>query len=113
MKYVRTVRGYEALKLEDVTVTGTLQEVANDLGDKLVKAGEVHGVEVVAFDSPEAAAEVFSSALYTVGAPTPDLSQGVGAVTGRGAPVETFDGDEPAIDTEPPARGRGDKNQEK
>jgi hypothetical protein len=112
MKYVRTARGYQSLKLDDeLTVDGTLQEVSNDNADKLAKAGDEYGVPVLVFDSEDEAREALGEVPFTVGSRTPDLSEGVAAVTGRGAPVQTFGGT--PDDNSPPPRGAGDKNQEK
>lgn len=108
MKYVRTARGYQNLKLEDTTVTGTPQKVSNELADQLVAAGEQHGVEVIVYDSEDDAQAAARSTLTSV---TPDLSAGVAAVTGTGDPVQTPgttpEGDEPSQAGAQEARGRG------
>lgn len=98
MKFVRTAKGYQALTLEDVTVTGTPQEVSNEKATALEKAGEDAGVTVLVFDSSDEAREGLSTA-RALGTAQADLSAGVAAVYGTGDPVQSpgtaVDGDEP------------------
>lgn len=93
MKHVRTARGYQALVVpkgadskEKVTVTGTAQEVSNELAEDIEKHAELAGVEVIVTDDAPAAGD--APALATS---TPDLSAGVSAVSGTGDPVTTPD----------------------
>lgn len=86
MKFVRTARGYQALTLEDVTVTGRPSEVSDENATKLEKAGAENGVTVLVFDSLDKASEGLAEATR-LGVATPDLSAGVSAITGTGAPV--------------------------
>ena len=92
MKYVRTARGYQALKLEDdnLTVNRDPQEVSNELAEKVEKVAEEAGVPVVVVDSDDndAVKELHVSA-RSLTKPTPDLAAGVAYVTGSGDPVQT------------------------
>ena len=88
MKFVRTSRDYQALTVEvdgkRYTVDGVAREVSDKAAAQLEKAGQEYDVAIVVSDeAPEAGA-------YAVGQPPVDLSRGVAAVSGTGAPVSTF-----------------------
>lgn len=90
MKYVTTVEPHRRLVVEQDddgnptrTVSNVPLEVSNTDADRFVKLGEASGVQLAVTDSPTAEDPGDAYAQ-----PTPDLSAGVGAVTGGGAPVE-------------------------
>lgn len=92
MKYVTTVEPHRRLVVESDddgnptrTVSNVPLEVSNSDAEKYTKLGDETGVLVAVSDSPNQDPDTGSD---PVAQPTPDLSAGVGAVTGGGAPVE-------------------------
>jgi transcription elongation factor len=90
MKFVRSARGYKALKLEDHTVGRDPVKVSNEDADKIQKAADEYGFEVVVVDADDdaAVAELYQSTGQLT-KPTPDLAAGVAYVTGSGDPVQS------------------------
>lgn len=90
MKYLRTLRSYEAFTttVGDKEHTVSAQAVGVSAGDaeQIVEDAARYGVEVEVFDEKPDPADVPQAA----GVSAPDLSRGIGAISGNGAPVQTF-----------------------
>jgi hypothetical protein len=102
MKFVRTVRGYEALTVthegKELTAGRVASEVSDDAAKALEKAAEQTGVQLEVTDqAPEARAV---GSVVNVGSGV-DLASGVAAISGGGAPVLTREAPAPAKGDEP------------
>ena len=102
MKFVRTVRSYQALNAEvdgkTYAVTGHALEVSEKAATELAKIGSENGVELEVLDqAPDDAA-----AVAAVNSRPVDLSEGRSAISGGGSPVMTTDvaADEAPADAE-------------
>jgi len=104
MKYVRTARGYQSLTLGEFTITGTPLEVSNETAEKLVAAGEEHGIRVIVSDEADETAQ--GDAVVTA---TPDLSRGTSAVTGTGPAVTNGEDGPVPVDAAPDATDTDDE----
>lgn len=106
MKSIRTRLGYEEVvvdgKTEDddrILITREAQVVSNEEAERLEKAANRVGVELKVEDYVEGedGAEGGNPAPRVV--QTPDLSAGVSAVSGQGAPVSTPGATDDSTDT--------------
>lgn len=90
MKFVTTEAAYRVLVVEtdaegnpSRTVSAIPLEVSNEDAEKFAKLGESVGVPIVVSDTAPSDADTGAA----VATRTPDLSAGVGAITGSGDPV--------------------------
>src|SRR3954451_1343662 len=91
MKYLTTTEAHRRLVVETDddgnptrTVSSVPLEVSNSDAEKFAKVAYEAGVPVIVSDSPTDETDDGDP----VAQPTPDLSAGVGAITGGGPPVE-------------------------
>lgn len=108
MKYVRTVRSYQALTITEgektLTVNATPQEVSDENAKAIQKAADQYDVAVEVSDTEPDPATVRTPLATSV----PDLSRGVATISGSGAPVETrTDAGEPTGEPETVAEAAG------
>lgn len=93
MKYVSTRRGYQSFRHsegDDGVLTSVPTKVSNDAAEELEKLAAKHGVELLVVDEKDTTEEEVEAARARAVAGRPaDLSAGIAAVTGTGAPVTT------------------------